>query len=76
MSHCELQPVTTSPSLASHPWRSLYLMLAPEVQEALPQQANSLPTFHWDIHTDTSSLSLQCEQINFNKKTASIIEYY
>lgn len=61
MSHCELQPVIASPSLACRPWQSLYLMLAQEVQEALPQQANSLPMFHLETHIDTNSPSLQRE---------------
>lgn len=59
MSHCELQPVIASPSLACHPWQSLYLMPAQEVQEALPRQANLLPKFHLETHIDTDSPSLQ-----------------
>lgn len=37
MNHCELQPVTTSPSPPYHLLQSLYLMLAQEAQEAPPQ---------------------------------------
>jgi len=59
MSHCELQPVITSPSPAFHPEQSLYPMLAREVQEALPQQASSLPMFHLETHRGTNSPFLQ-----------------
>ena len=68
MSHCELQPAITSPSLACRLWQSLYLKQVQEVQEALPQQANSLPTFHLEIHIDTNSPSLQQEQYDVKKK--------